>query len=97
MFLKTHLLASSGSCSAAEAILAPQRIFAGECTTHARSERWPLKRQTGPLLGLSFLRERLRPRHFDFISGPQHFLNFLPDPHGHCSFRPMRPFVAIAF
>jgi len=41
MFLKTHLLASSGSYGAAEAILAPQRIFAGVCTTFAWSERWP--------------------------------------------------------
>ena len=41
MFLKTHLLASSGSYGAAEAILTPQRIFAGVCTTLAGSERWP--------------------------------------------------------
>lgn len=41
MFLKTHLLASSGSYGGAEAILAPQHISAGDCTTHAWSERWP--------------------------------------------------------
>ena len=68
---------------------APTRLSTDECS--------PSKGQTEPLLGLSASREWLRLGHFTFISGPQHFLNFLPDPHGHCSFRPMRPPVAIAF
>lgn len=35
--------------------------------------------------------------HLRTSTEPQHFLNFLPDPHGHCSFRPIRPPVAMAF
>lgn len=35
--------------------------------------------------------------HLRITTEPQHFLNFLPDPHGHCSFRPIRPPVAMAF